>query len=216
VPVAEVWSRDTSPAPRWLIVFLGSAGVFLALAVLVRFGGLLPAEELIYGGIIGWISPTGVAIFKVIRYLGRWQFLLPATFLLIWFAPAGARRRWWLWAAVMVLAPMAEGFGKEIIARPRPSGHALGFPSGHVTAAAAYFSLFAYLMSRRLRDRTVLLWIVVWIPVVLVGIARIVQRAHWPADVVGGVALGLALASAAIWWHEAHPEVSAPASNPPR
>ena len=198
-----------APALRWRITFLGSAGVFLALALLVRFWGLLPAEELIYGAIIGCTSPTGVAIFKTIRYLGRWQFLLPATLLLIWLAPAEARRRWWLWAAVMILAPMVEGVGKEIVTRPRPSGHALGFPSGHVTAAAAYFSLVAYLMSQRLKGRAFLLWTVVWVPVALVGIARIVQRAHWPADLLGGATLGLAFASAASWWHEQHPQRSA-------
>lgn len=187
--------------------------MFLALALLVGFAGLLPGEELIYGTIIGWVSPTGVAIFRMVRYLGRWQFLLPATLLLIWFAPAEARRRWWLWAAVMILAPIAEGAGKELIARPRPSGQALGFPSGHVTAAAAYFSLFAYLIGQRVKDRALLLWVVVWIPVALVGIARIVQRAHWPADVLGGVALGLAFASAAFWWHEGHAQVSPPATS---
>lgn len=195
---------SVSPAFRWRVTFLGSAGVFLALALLVGFAGLLPGEELIYGTIIDWVPPTGVAIFRMVRYLGRWQFLLPAALLLIWLAPAEARRRWWLWAAVMVLAPIAEGVGKEIIARPRPSGHALGFPSGHVTAAAAYFSLFAYLIGQRLPRRALLLWVVVWIPVALVGIARIVQRAHWPADVLGGVALGLAFTSAALWWHERH------------
>lgn len=205
---------SVSPALRWRVTFLGSAGVFAVLALLVGLGGLLPGEELIYGAINSWVPPAGVAILRTVRYLGRWQFLLPATLLLIWVAPPGARRRWWLWAAVMILAPMAEGAGKEIIARPRPVGHAMGFPSGHVTAAAAYFALFAYLIGQRLEHRARLLWIVVWIPVVLVGIARIVQRAHWPADVLGGVALGLAFASAAIWWHEGHAQESR-AARPP-
>jgi undecaprenyl-diphosphatase len=201
-------------AARWKITFLVSAGVFLALALLVGFAGVLPGEQATYGAINGLVTPTGVAFFRLVRYLGRWQFLVPATLLLLWFAPPDARRRWWLWVAVMVLAPMAEGVGKEIIARPRPSGHAMGFPSGHVTAAAAYFALFAYLMGQRLKDRAVVLWIVVWIPVVLVGVARIVQRAHWPADVIGGVALGLAFVSAAAWWHERH-VLASPADRPP-
>jgi len=184
---------------------LGSAGVFLALALLVRFWGLLPAERAIYEVVTGWIPPTSVAIFKAINYLGRWQFLLPGTLLLLWVAPAEARRRWWLWAGVMVIAPMVEGIGKEIIGRPRPVGRAFGFPSGHVTAAAAYFSLLAYILSQRLRNRAFLLWTAAWVAVALVGIARIVLRAHWPADVLGGVTLGLAFASAAFWWHEQHP-----------
>jgi len=199
-----------APAIRWRVTFLGSAGVFLILALLVGFGGVLPGERSIYEAVVGGVSPTGVAIFKTIKYLGSWHFLLPASLLLFWLGPAEARRRWWLWAAVMVLAPMAEGVAKEIVGRPRPVGSARGFPSGHVTAAAAYFSLFAYLMSRQLKDRVLLLWIAVWVPVALVGVARIVQRAHWPADVLGGVALGLAFASAAFWWHEERaPEAAA-------
>jgi membrane-associated phospholipid phosphatase len=33
--------------------------------------------------------------------------------------------------------------------------------------------------------------------IVLVALARVVLRAHWPSDSLGGIALGLALASAA-------------------
>ena len=189
-------------ATRWRIACLGSAGTFLALAFLVSSWGVLPGERLIYETIVDWTSPTGVTIFKTIKYLGSWQFLLPATLLLLWLAPAEERRRWWLWAGVMVLAPIVEGVGKEIVGRPRPVGHSFGFPSGHVTAAATYFSLVAYLIGHRLKNRAIVLWIAVWVPVALVGIARIVQRAHWPADLLGGAALGLAFASAACWWHE--------------
>ena len=198
-----------APATRWRIACLGSAGTFLALAFLVSSWGVLPGERLIYETIVDWTSPTGVTIFKTIKYLGSWQFLLPATLLLVWLAPVEERRRWWLWAGAMILAPIVEGVGKEIVGRPRPVGHSFGFPSGHVTAAATYFSLVAYLIGHRLKNRAIVLWIAVWVPVALVGIARIVQRAHWPADLLGGAALGLAFASAACWWHEAHAQRSA-------
>jgi membrane-associated phospholipid phosphatase len=33
--------------------------------------------------------------------------------------------------------------------------------------------------------------------ILLVGLARVLLRAHWPSDVLGGIALGLALASIA-------------------
>ena len=35
--------------------------------------------------------------------------------------------------------------------------------------------------------------------VVLVALARVLLRAHWPLDTLAGAALGLALASAAAW-----------------
>jgi undecaprenyl-diphosphatase len=191
-------------ALRWRRTLLWSSGAFLALALLVRFAGLLPGEQLLYDTIVGWSTPTWVVVFKVIGTLGAWQFLLPATLLLILLGPDEARRHWWLWAAVMVLAPIAEGVCKELVARPRPGGRSFGFPSGHVTAATAYFSLLAYVMSQRLGDRAFRLWTAAWVAVALVAVARIVQRAHWPVDLLGGAALGLAIASAAFWWDEQH------------
>jgi undecaprenyl-diphosphatase len=35
--------------------------------------------------------------------------------------------------------------------------------------------------------------------ILLVGMARVILRAHWPSDVLAGIALGLALAAAAGW-----------------
>ena len=41
--------------------------------------------------------------------------------------------------------------------------------------------------------------------ILLVGLSRIVLRFHWPLDVLGGAALGIAVVAAAVRWHEAHP-----------
>jgi membrane-associated phospholipid phosphatase len=43
--------------------------------------------------------------------------------------------------------------------------------------------------------RLVVRWL--GVAIALVALARIVLRAHWPSDVLGGITLGVALASAA-------------------
>lgn len=182
-----------------------SAGVFLALALLVSASGFLPGERELFHAITASASPDTVSIFRGINYLGDKRVLLPATLLLLWVAPIGARRHWWLWAGVMVAAPILEGLAKGVIGRPRPLGHSFGFPSGHATAAAAYFFLAAYLLGKRLgeaRREVILFWVAAALIVSLAGAARIMLQAHWPGDALGGAALGLACVALAAWCHE--------------
>ena len=192
-------------AARWRRLFCGSAGVLAALALVVYFRGSLPGEPAFYDAVRGWASPGVVTIFWWINWLGSKWVLLPATLLLLWAGPPETRRRWVLWAGVMIAAPILEWLGKELIGRPRPEGTSFGFPSGHAAAASAYFFLAAYIVGKRL-DRSgagvVLLWIVAGILVVLAGLARIVLQAHWPGDALAGAVLGLACVSLAAWYHE--------------
>jgi len=192
-------------AARWRSVFLGSAGVLAALALLVYLRGSLPGEVALYDAVLAWASPLVVSVFHKINYLGDKRVILPATLFLFWVASPNDRRRWWLWAGVMIAAPILEWLGKGLIGRPRPEGTSMGFPSGHATAASAYFFLAAYLVGKRLDwpgARVFLLWILAGMLALLVGLARIVLQAHWPGDALAGAVLGLACVSLAAWYHE--------------
>ena len=194
-------------ARRWRVIFLASAGMFLVLALAASLGGVFPSERRLYEWIAGGISPAGAALFWLIYLLGNKWILVPAILLLLAALPRILRRRWWLWLAVMLGAPILEVLAKEIVGRPRPEAPSMGFPSGHVTAAAAFFVMAGYLGEKSLGSRPArtIIWILAVLFIVLVGIARIVLRAHWPLDAVGGAALGLACAAAAAWWNEHHP-----------
>jgi undecaprenyl-diphosphatase len=85
---------------------------------------------------------------------------------------------------------------KQVVHRQRPDGgESLLYPSGHVAAATAaavtaVLVFRAALVSPRTRVR------VAWLAgllVVVVAAARLVQTVHYVTDVVGGVALGLAV-----------------------
>ena len=90
---------------------------------------------------------------------------------------------------------------KDVIDRPRPPGlvpglevretiSGYGFPSGHSTMAFALAAAVHVVLPPRLR------W-VPWVLAAAVGLARMHVGVHWPADVVGGAALGTAVGSGA-------------------
>ena len=173
-----------------------TGALFVALALAIVFLGAPPADAALREALLSLASPPLLAVLRVMNRAGDWRVLLPATLLLV-VVSARARRHWWLWCGLMAAAPMMEGLLKALIRRPRPESLAFAFPSGHATAAAAFFGAAIYLTgSLSPRPRAVVRAVAV-IGIVLVGTARIMLRAHWPSDVLAGVSLGLALASLA-------------------
>jgi undecaprenyl-diphosphatase len=160
------------------------------------FIGVLPADAAVREALLAWTSPAVIGLMRIVNRGGDWRVLLPATLILL-LVFRRARERWWVWIALMIAAPALEGTLKAAIGRPRPEGPAFGFPSGHATAAAAFFGAVLYLAgSLPARWRRLVRALAV-VCIVLVGLARIVLRAHWPSDVLGGITLGLGLATIA-------------------
>ena len=145
---------------------------------------------------MGLGSPGVVRVMRVINYLGSWRLLLPATLLLLVAFPR-ARARWWVWVGLMLAAPAAEGLLKILIGRARPEGPSMGFPSGHATAAAAFFGAVIYLVGSTPPRVRVIVRAGAVLLIVLVAVARVILRAHWPMDALAGIALGLTFASLA-------------------
>jgi membrane-associated phospholipid phosphatase len=185
----------TSARARALLAVAGGAFVALSLAIVLL--GALPLDAAVRMTLLGWATPPVVTVMRVINYAGEWRLLLPGTLLLLLLS-ARARAQWWVWTALMVAAPLAEWTAKRLIGRPRPEDLSLGFPSGHATAAGAFFGAVLYLAEaipgRGLR---VAVRAAALAGALLVAVARVMLRAHWPSDALGGVALGLALASVA-------------------
>jgi membrane-associated phospholipid phosphatase len=192
--VAVVPSSYRRSNACWIL--LVSAGCFLALALVVLLVDPFPGDETIRHWVLGYGSPAVVQVMRVINYFGNWRLLLPGTILLL-FAFPKARPRWWIWVGLMIAAPAAEGLLKILIGRARPEDASMGFPSGHATAAAAFFGAVIYLAdSLPPRTRNVVRAVSI-VLIVLVCFARVILRAHWPVDTLAGTALGLALASLA-------------------
>src|SRR5262249_26989790 len=72
-----------------------------------------------------------------------------------------------------------------------------GFPSGHATAAAAFFGALIYLAGSLRPPARLAVRAASVVLIVLVALARVILRAHWPVDTLAGISLGLSFASLA-------------------
>jgi len=212
------WVRsgpDRRGTLRWRALCLTGVAVFVTLAVAAWVDGVSSRERALYRWIVQQASPDVVTAFAWINYVGDVRFLIPATLPLMLAFSRAVPGRWWLCPVVVVTAPALEGIAKAVVNRPRPELTGMGFPSGHVTAAAAFAVLLAYLAERALRRPRlqVAVWAGAGLLILFVAIARMLLRAHWPLDTVAGAALGLACAAAAAWWSES---AAPPARRPER
>jgi undecaprenyl-diphosphatase len=205
---------DSSETWKW--IFITASAVFLLSAMMVWITGVSQLEEQIYIAIRDSISKF--PIFRSITRLGSESILFPASVLLIVVLPREFLRRWWAWAAVMLVASALEGLGKATIGRPRPESLRPGFPSGHTAAAAAFYTMACYLTQHALKSQKAkrLAYGVAAILITLVALSRIALRVHWPLDVIGGAALGVAVLAGAAWWHDSNRAASPTLSVPGR
>jgi membrane-associated phospholipid phosphatase len=195
IPPPHSTARRRLP-PAYAALGLATA-TLLTLLVAALLLDTLPMDAAVRDALLAWTAPPAAAALRLINRAGDWRALLPGT-LLLFLVFARARRHWWIWLTLMVLVPISEWLLKHAVGRPRPEDASLGFPSGHAAAAAAFFGAVVYLAGslRRPWLRSAVRAGAVTV-IVLVAVARVVLRAHWPSDALAGVALGLGLASAA-------------------
>jgi undecaprenyl-diphosphatase len=174
-----------------------------ALAVLTLCSMLVSDQHFVRGegylieAVNGWPRWIGAPL-EVVMQLGTLTAGIVATV-----AVAAATRRIVPTVAVAIATIAAfrlDDVMKELIERPRPhallpdvivrdEAGGLGFPSGHTTMAFALAAVLHPILPAGVR------WIP-WVLATLVGLARVYEGVHWPMDVVGGAALGIAIGSA--------------------
>ena len=180
--------------PRSVLVVAGAC--FVALAASAMLLEAMPADTALREAILRLASPRLLNVMRVVNRAGDWRALAPGMVVLL-LVFVEARRQWWIWSALMVSAPIMEWTLKHVVARARPEDLSFGFPSGHSTAAAAFYGAVIFLADSLPPRVCRIVRVLAVVMIALVGFARVLLRAHWPSDVLGGIALGLALASIA-------------------
>lgn len=152
------------------------------------------AEPLLY-----WRGPLATRVMWMLTQLGSFPFLLVVVCLGT-LAPAN-----WLKArdkAAFVTLAVGQGFLNNFLkawfGRPRPGEdyHPLveeryfSFPSGHTMGSLCIYGFLAYLWVRRRPRSAPLVFTLTTTLVLLIGLSRIYLSAHYPGDVVGGLAAG--------------------------
>ena len=98
----------------------------------------------------------------------------------------------------------------EFASRPRPTEEFVwrdvfhgssSYPSGHVIYAVLIFGMVAYLSNHFMRPswRRSGLRVFLVTVIALMGVTRVIELDHWPADVIGSYLISIALLLAAIW-----------------
>jgi membrane-associated phospholipid phosphatase len=181
---------------RDLVVLAASLAVFAGCALLVADGRVGPIERAAFEAVNGlpdWLySPM-----LLFQYLGVLAMPLVVA------VGALAFRRWRLAAALVLVVPCKltlERVIKWLVQRERPGTTVadailrgvhpagLSFVSGHAIITFAIAGLLGLVLPRR--------WAVVaFVLATLNAVARVYLGAHNPLDVVGGAAVGLAIAA---------------------
>jgi membrane-associated phospholipid phosphatase len=181
---------------RDLIVLGASVAVFAVCAVVAADGRVGPAERAMFrtvNGLPDWLYGPML----VFQYLGVLAMPLVVA------AGALAFRRWRLAAALVLVVPLKlalERVVKLLVERERPGTTVadailrgvhpagLSFVSGHAIITFAIAGLLALVLPRR--------WgMVAFVLATCNAVARVYLGAHNPLDVVGGAAVGLAIAA---------------------
>ena len=202
---------------RLMIVFLAVVGAlagFAGLAAEVREGDVFSVDRVVLIAFrvpghpdiaIGprWMQESA----RDITALGGFTVLTLVTVSAIVLLVTHRRRaQAVVFAVTVIAAQLASGLLKTYVDRPRPAvvpAHDLvyssSFPSGHaMMTPVVYLSLAAIIAAGEHRTslKALVLMSAAWL-VLAVGVSRVYLGVHWPTDVLGGWAIGIAIALSA-------------------
>lgn len=208
---------------RWSASLAALLGAIALAAMLIGFPHLDSLDQ----GLMALVQDERSAAFDpIVVFITRFgdfhiQFAVGVLLVLLLLAA----RRWQAGLFVgscLLLASTATTVLKNLLARSRPDVllqplESYSLPSGHSSAAFAFFLALGILAGRGSAARTRLTWLLVaCLPALAIALSRVYLGVHWPSDIIAGAlvaatscALSLALIQRAapmqplpakVWW----------------
>jgi undecaprenyl-diphosphatase len=182
-----------------LILLIAVSSVFAA--VWDRWAGDVDGVRSFQGLLNGATKPLIDAVTALGDRVLRFALVLVATG---WLVYIRRPRLAGMMVAVLLATSALVQVLKWTVDRPRPElppdldvlaiSTSGSFPSGHVAFVALFFGVLAYLAYRDWHAapwRRGVMVVVLLVPVVLIGPARMAWGVHWPSDVLGGYLVAL-------------------------
>jgi membrane-associated phospholipid phosphatase len=185
-------------------------GIIAAVAALLFFAWLTNEvldgetqhfDEITRNAVHQITSPALTASMRAVSFVGSTQFLTPATIgMFIWWMLRKWRREAWLLGITMLGAAILNTTLKLTFRRPRPipffnltAPESFSFPSGHSLASFCFFGALAIILTARIRNPrlNLFIWICAALMTMWIGLSRIYLGVHYTTDVLAGFAAAL-------------------------
>jgi len=144
-------------------------------------------------------NPSMTAFMRIITFLGKHTFLIPANILLLLFFVMVKERWWAIQVAVLSLTSLTlMSFLKNWAHRIRPDDSMIdgitnfSFPSGHATMSVAFYGLLICWFDLKVKSKfyRALITTTLIVLMLLIGYSRIYLRVHYATDVIAGFCIG--------------------------
>jgi len=190
------------------VLFLISIFAFAFLAKGVVEGQEKKIDNGIFNFFNQFSTPHLISAMRIISFFGSIQFLFPAYIILIGYFIVRKKYRNAVDIAIIGVTSNALMFAlKAIFHRQRPDLpiikgiYTYSFPSGHALSSFILFSILIFII-RNGNWKKIYKWIGTTLLVlfsVIIGISRIILRAHYPTDVIASFCLGIVWVIVSLW-----------------
>ncbi|WP_104098953.1 bifunctional DedA family/phosphatase PAP2 family protein [Stutzerimonas kunmingensis] len=190
---------------RWVSALSAGLGVAILLGLFFGWPHLKELDEGLLAVIQGARSTTFDRIMVIVTRAGDFHTQLWAAVLLSLLLLVARQWRAALFAILTLLGTaLANGALKATFARVRPEVlmeplSSYSFPSGHSSAAFAFFLTLGVLAGRGQPPRLRLAWLVLAsLPATAIALSRVYLGVHWTTDVTAGALLAACICAASL------------------